>query len=65
MAKITVTLQCVEYALALPPRKMHGEQIKLQVLPKPGDFLKSGDGYAEIIRVVHDIKTGEITLVIK
>ncbi len=65
MAKIAVTVQCVEYAVSLPARRMHGVELKLQVLPKPGDFLKSEEGYAEVLRVVHDIKSGAISLVVK
>lgn len=66
MAKITVTLQALDF-MTCPAvvNTMHQHEVRLQVLPKPGDYIKNSEGYAEVVRVVHDINTSKITLVIK
>lgn len=65
MAKITVTLQCIDGSTNKAAHGMHNFSLKLAHLPRPGDFIKDTDyGYAEVVRVVFDTQ-GSITLVIK
>jgi len=65
MAKISVTLQCIDESPNAAARAMHRYSLKLSHLPRPGDFIKDSDlGYAEVVRVV--FSTDDlITLVIK
>ena len=72
MAKVTVTLQRFRLdGLPMPNEEalsyLHGKQLTVAVLPRPGDFIKDSDlgsGYVEVARVIYDLKGG-ITLVIK
>lgn len=64
MAKITVKVQQIEDSTNKAGRVMHGSTTKLQVVPRRGDYLKGPDGYAEILRVVHDYDDGSTTLVV-
>lgn len=65
-AKHTFKLQAIEYANNQAALGLHNTELKLPYLPRPGDFIKHRDyGYAEIIRVVYDGKSGETTLVLR
>lgn len=66
MAKVTVKLQVHEAAsMSSLSREVHGRWVKLQQLPRPGDHLKDSHTYVEVVGIVHDINTSDITLVVR